>query len=140
VRFWDSSALVPLLVEEPGSAGRLQELKADPAVLVWWGTPVECESALQRRLREGALNAEGARLARENLMRLAAAWREVPASAFVRTLAVRLLRTHPLRAADALQLAAALSLVQGGVADLVFLTADLRLADAAEIEGLEVGR
>ncbi|MBM3874367.1 MAG: type II toxin-antitoxin system VapC family toxin [Verrucomicrobia bacterium] len=140
MRFWDSSALVPLLVEEPGSAGRLQELKADPAVLVWWGTPVECESALQRRLREGALNAEGARLARENLMRLAAAWREVPASAFVRTLAVRLLRTHPLRAADALQLAAALSLVQGGVADLVFLTADLRLADAAEIEGLEVGR
>lgn len=140
MRFWDSSALVPLLVEEPGSAGRLQELKADPAVLVWWGTPVECESALQRRLREGALNAEGARLARENLMRLAAAWREVPASAFVRTLAVRLLRTHPLRAADALQLAAALSLVQGGVADLVFLTADLRLAEAAEIEGLGVGR
>jgi uncharacterized protein len=140
VRFWDSSALVPLLVDEPGSAGRLQELKADPAVLIWWGTPVECESALQRRLREGALDAEGARLARENLMRLAAAWREVPASAVVRTLAVRLLRTHPLRAADALQLAAALSLVQGGVADLVFLTADLRLAEAAEIEGLGVGR
>lgn len=140
MRFWDSSALVPLLVEEPGSAGRLQELKADPAVLVWWCTPVECESALQRRLREGALDAEGARLARENLMRLAAAWREVPASAFVRTLAVRLLRTHPLRAADALQLAAALSLVQGRVADLVFLTADLRLAEAAEIEGLGVGR
>ncbi len=140
MRFWDSSALVPLLVDEPGSAGRLQELKADPAVLIWWGTPVECESALQRRLREGALDAEGARLARENLMRLAAAWREVPASAVVRTLAVRLLRTHPLRAADALQLAAALSLVQGGVADLVFLTADLRLAEAAEIEGLGVGR
>jgi predicted nucleic acid-binding protein len=73
-------------------------------------------------------------------MRLAAAWREVPASAVVRTLAVRLLRTHPLRAADALQLAAALSLVQGGVAGLVFLTADLRLAEAAEIEGLGVGR
>lgn len=52
----------------------------------------------------------------------------------------RLLRTHPLRAADALQLAAALSLVQGGVAGLVFLTADLRLAEAAEIEGLGVGR
>ena len=140
MRFWDSSALMPLLVDEPGSAGRLQELKADPAVLVWWGTPVECESALQRRLREGALDVEGARLARENLMRLAAAWREVPAPAVVRTLVVRLLRTRPLRAAGALQLAAALSLVQGGVAGLVFLTADLRLAEAAEIEGLGVGR
>ena len=75
MRFWDSSALVPLLVDEQGSAGRLQELKADPVVLIWWGTPVECESALQRRLREGALDAEGARLARENLIRLAAAWR-----------------------------------------------------------------
>lgn len=63
----------------------------------------------------------------------------MPASTVVRTLAVRLLRTHSLGAADALQLAAALSLSQGGAPGLPFLTADARLANAAEIEGLSIG-
>lgn len=140
MRFWDSSALVPLLVTEPGSAERARALQADPGLLVWWGTLIETESALQRRFREGALDAAGVRLARENLARLAWSWQEVPPSALVRTLAVRLLRTHPLRAADALQLAAALSLLQSGLSPLSFLTADVRLGDAAEIEGLDVWR
>ena len=68
------------------------------------------------------------------------AWHEVAAASGVRTFAVRLLRTHPLRAADALQLAAALALRQAGLAGLSFLTADARLAEAAEIEGLSVLR
>lgn len=140
MRFWDSSALVPLLVTEPGSAERTRALQTDPGLLVWWGTLIETESALQRRLRESALDAAGVRLARENLARLARSWQEVPPSALVRTLAVRLLRTHPLRAADALQLAAALSLLQSGLSPLAFLTADARLGDAAEIEGLDVWR
>lgn len=138
--FWDSSALVPLLVNESDSARRAETLRADPTITVWWGTAVECESALQRRLREGSLDANGARQARERLATLSAAWHEVPAAPAVRTLAVRLLRTHPLRAADSLQLAAALALAQAGPATLPFLTADTRLADAAEIEGLNVVR
>ena len=140
MKFWDSSALVPLLVNEADTLRRAEVLKADAALAVWWGTAVECESALQRRVREGALDATGARQARERLAVLAAAWHEVPATAAVRTLAVRLLRTHPLRAADSLQLAAALVLAQAGLAELTFLSADMRLADAAEIEGLAVVR
>ena len=140
MKFWDSSALVPLLVSEADTERRSTALRADPALAVWWGTAVECESALQRRLREGALDAKGARLARERLATLAEAWHEVPASPAVRTLAVRLLKTHPLSAADSLQLAAALALMQAGLPGLPFLTADLRLADAAEIEGLLVVR
>lgn len=140
MRFWDSSAIVPLLVNEADTPRRSESLRADADVAVWWSTAVECESALQRRVREGALQAGAARLAREKLTTLAGAWHEVSPSPAVRTLAVRLLRTHPLRAADALQLAAALTLAHAGLPGLTFVTADARLADAAEIEGLPVVR
>lgn len=134
--FWDSSALVALLVTEPESPLRLGQLQADPRMAVWWGTPVEIESALQRRLREGSLDADAARLARDRLADLAAAWHEVNPTAAVRKLALRILRTHPLRTTDSLQLAAALSLEAAGLPGLTFACADQRLAAAAEIEGL----
>ena len=134
--FWDSSALVALLVDEPESTARIASLEGDPLMAVWWATPVECESALQRRLREGSMDATAARLARERLAVLAEAWHEVNPTAAVRKLALRLLRTHPLRAADSLQLAAALALEAAGLPDFRFACADQRLAAAAELEGL----
>ena len=134
--FWDSSALVALLVEEAESATRRGQLEADPDIAVWWGSPVECESALQRRLREGVLNAADAKLARERLAELTDAWHEVNPTAAVRKLALRLLRTHPLRAADSLQLAAALAVENAGIGNLRFACSDQRLAIAAELEGL----
>ena len=49
MRFWDSSAIVPLLVVEEASR-RLQSLAAqDSTMLVWWASAVECVSALARR-------------------------------------------------------------------------------------------
>lgn len=136
--FWDSSALVALLVDEAGSEPRRQQLVADPELAVWWGTPVECESAIQRRLREGAISEAEARLAKERLADLSPAWHEVSPVVAVRTLSRRLLRTHPLRAAEALQLAAALTLTEAGLSTLSFACADLRLATATEAEGLRV--
>ncbi len=82
--FWDSSALVALLVDEAESAARRGQIEADPELAVWWGTPVECESALQCRLRDGSLNAADAKLARERLMELADSWHEVNPTAAVR--------------------------------------------------------
>ena len=134
--FWDSSAVVALLVTEGDSAMRQAQLAADSTLAVWWATPVECESALQRRQREGALTPAEARLARERLAELSAAWHEVNPTPAVRTLAMRLLRTHPLRAADALQLAAALALDQAAGTGVRFACADARLLLAAEAEGL----
>ena len=56
----------------------------------------------------------------------------------VRTRANAVLRRHPLRAADAAQLGAAM-LVSEQLADpLVFLCLDQRVAEAAEREGLAV--
>ncbi len=134
--FWDSSALVALLVEEPESVTRTAMLEADTAMAVWWATPVECESALQRRFREGSIETTAARLARDRLAALSEAWHEVSPTAAVRKLALRLLRTHPLRAADSLQLAAVLALEAAGLQDLRFACADQRLNTAAEAEGL----
>jgi hypothetical protein len=56
----------------------------------------------------------------------------------VKSIAIRLLRVHALRAADALQLAAALVWADGVPSGSVLHTHDRRLATAAEREGFEV--
>lgn len=136
--FWESSALVALLVEEPASKARLQQLQEDTDAAVWWAAPVECESALQRRLREKHITPAGADIARNLLLKLSGNWLEVPPSPELRRLALRLLRTHSLRAADALQLAGALTLAAGGLEYLRFACADARLNQAATTENLIV--
>ena len=138
MRFWDSSAVVPLLVDEPATANLLRILESDGGLIVWWGTPVECVSAAARRERDGdlAVAATNAMIAR--LRALQPSWVEVIPSPKVRGLAFRLLRTHPLRSSDSLQLAAALVAAdeEPGSLDLVCL--DQRLAVAAQREGFTV--
>jgi len=138
MRFWDSSAVVPLLVAESTSAAVLREYELDPEVVAWWATEVECVSALARLEREGNL---AARSLGEGLRRLGAlgrTWREVQPVTSVRTTAIRLLRVHPLRTADALQLAAAIVAAEDHPATLPLVTLDDRLAQAAEREGFAV--
>jgi uncharacterized protein with PIN domain len=107
VRFWDSSAIVPLLVVEESSQ-RLQALAAqDSAMLVWWGSAVECVSALARSERDGTLDDRVVTFAFQRLQRLASAWHEVDPSDAIRETAARFVRVHPSRAADAFRLAAA---------------------------------
>lgn len=138
MKFWDTSALAPLLVAEPGSERREAQLRDDPVLAVWYGTPVELESALSRRRREGRLEAAGEAAARARWDYLEARWWEVEPSEEVRARARRLLRVHALRAADAFQLAAALRLCEERTRDFSFLTGDERLALAAEREGFVV--
>ena len=138
MRFWDSSAVIPLLVREPASPALLA-LAADPApMLVWWGTEVECASALARLEREGALPAPAAVEAFDRLDRIKAGWYEVDPSDIVREAAVRFLRVHALRAADALQLAAAFAASERRPATLTVVTLDDRLMAAARREGFSV--
>jgi uncharacterized protein len=139
LRFWDSSALVPLLVEERRRAALLGLLERDPVMCVWWVSPLECTSAIARREREGDLDAGGASAALERLRAIAASWNEIAPTDSVRSTAARLLRVHPLRAADALQLAAAVLIAGGQPAELPFLSLDDRLNDAASREGFPVG-
>jgi predicted nucleic acid-binding protein len=140
MRFWDSSAIVPLLVEERASRLARVELDRDPVIIAWWGTPVECVSALTRLEREGALASTGVAEALTRLDSVAAAWQEVQPVERVRSTSIRLLRVHSLRAADALQLAAALAATESDPASLPFVTLDDRQALAAEREGFAVVR
>lgn len=135
MRFWDASAVVPLLMSETQTS-HIQALTADdPAMLVWWGTEVECASAIARLERDGTLDDGSVTQAFHRLRQLAATWHEVDPSDAVREAAVRFLRVHPLRAADALQLAAAFMASERRPASLEFVTLDDRLASAARKEG-----
>jgi predicted nucleic acid-binding protein len=140
MRYWDASAIVPLLLAEPGREALLEQLERDPAMLVWWGTPVECTSAIARREREGALSLADASSALERLRSLSGAWHEVLPSEAVRSTAQRLLRVHPLRAGDSLQLAAAVVAAHQDAPSLPFVCLDDRLNDAATREGFPVLR
>lgn len=136
--FWDSSGIVPLLVAEPLSAEVRLHLRRDPEMIVWWGTALECLSAVARREREGGLGPAEADAIRARLVLLGEAWNEVLPSEDVRYHASRLLRLHPLRAADALQLAAAQVWAGGKPRGHAFLSFDARLEAAARVEGFSV--
>jgi predicted nucleic acid-binding protein len=138
MRFWDASAVVPLLVTEP-TTGPLQALAgADPVLLVWWGTEVECASALARLEHDGGLDEPTAAVAFDRLRDLARGWHEIEAGDAIREAAVRFLRVHPLRAADAQQLAAAFVAAERRPSALEIVTLDDRLAAAARKEGFVV--
>ncbi len=135
MRFWDSSALVPLVVEDETTDELLELYRADPEVISWWGSEVECVSALARLEREGSLVGEGADEAFERLRELAASWHQVEPSELVRETSIRLLRVHDLRAVDSLQLAAAILAAEQRPPTLDFVCRDRRLARAAAREG-----
>ncbi len=136
--FWDSSAIVPLILAESASRTLLDLLEDDPDMLVWWGSPVECGSAVSRRERDGDLGADEAAESHERIDALSACWNEVNPSRSVRSCAIRILRLHPLRAADALQLAAGVVASEHNPSSLQFLTLDDHLRLAAQKEGFRV--
>jgi predicted nucleic acid-binding protein len=136
VRFWDASALVPLILAQPRSTVARQWADDDAELVAWWGSPIECASAIARLHREGDLTGEEERAARLLLSALRASWYEVQPGAAVREQALRLFRLHTLRASDALQLAAALEWAGSPPAG-AFLTFDDRLREAALREGFE---
>ena len=134
MRFWDSSAIVPLLVREDRTSAAIARLREDPEIAVWWGTPVECASAIARLEREGA-PPDRVTEAFARLDDLARGWIEVEPHDDLRQIARRLLRVHPLRAADALQLAAAYLASERRPPTLEVVTVDERVRLAALKEG-----
>jgi uncharacterized protein len=136
--FWDSSALIPLVVDEPASSTARALLGSGGVPAVWWASAVECVSVLERRRRAGQLKAEQRNQAELLLGQLAGTWAEVQPSQAVRERAIRLLRSSDLRAADALQLAAALVWAEDQPSDRVFVCLDERLREAALVSGFTV--
>ncbi|OGU03191.1 MAG: hypothetical protein A2085_00385 [Gemmatimonadetes bacterium GWC2_71_10] len=137
MRFWDTSGLVAVCANDGHVARAAPLLESDPDVMVWWGTRLECVSAVRKLRRDGELNEVSMGQALERLDQLRAHWSEVAPSAVVRVTAERLLHRHVLFAADALQLAAALEWAgEGGGAALVSF--DQRLARAAAAESFVI--
>jgi predicted nucleic acid-binding protein len=138
VKFWDTSAVVPLLVHEPETARIKRLAENDPAIVVWWATRTECVSALARLRRAAALRAPDEAGTRRLLMQLSAAWTEIVPARRLRDRAERLLSLHALRAGDAFQLAAALVWSRGRTTGRGFVSFDGRLRAAATREGFDV--
>ncbi|PYP40876.1 MAG: PIN domain-containing protein [Gemmatimonadetes bacterium] len=138
MRFWDTSALLPLVVAERETARAERWLREDAGVLVWTLTRVELLSALARRRRQEPGSARRLLAARRELLAAWERWSEVTAVDLVRRHAERLVESHPLRAADALQLGAALVAAEDDPAGLDFVTLDRQQALAAEHEGFRV--
>lgn len=138
MRFWDSSAVVPLVCREEQSARIRAWLRADPVLVVWCLAATEVTSALARKRREGALSGARFAEAKRRLSGLEGAWSEVAAIDAVRARARRLLEVHPLSGADALHLGAALVLVEERTQGVGFVTLDERLSEAAAREGFEI--
>jgi len=139
VKFWDSSAIVPLLVRESRSEELLGLMAEDGDLAVWWASVVECAAALARRRREGTVTGESEVEARRRLADLSGSWFEVSPSPALRQVAQRLVGVHELlRAGDALQLAAALTWAAESPSAHAVVTLDDRLRDAALREGFRV--
>ena len=138
MRFWDSSAVVPLLVHQGTSASVDAWLAEDGQMAVWTLTAVEISSALRRLVREGLLGEPVARTAEARADQLLKVSHTMVDLEAVKQQARRLLRLHSLRAADALQLGAALEWADGRPNGRVFCTLDKELARAAEREGFSI--
>ena len=138
--FWDTSALLLLICQQPKSQRARAAQRSYPTINVWWGTRVECLSALHRLIREGDLSGKEERQAFLSLEKLSAQWVEILPSEEARQFAERLLKHHPLRAADSLQLSAALIWCNRHPRGKTFICDDARLLEAAEKEGFNVFR
>ena len=138
MNFWDTSALVALSVEEPRRQIALRVLEADEHIVVWWGSTIEYVAAISRRERDGSLTTDEVAVHLSRLNALSQVWYEVQPSRRIKVVAQRLLRVHPLRAADSLQLASALVASEDDPTSLGFVCFDARLNQAAAREGFTI--
>lgn len=138
MKFWDASALIPLCIQQRNTPSLRKLAQTDQSIVAWWGSPIECLSALARLRREDALSINEEGQAHAILRVLTANWTEVEPSGSVREQAARILRLHPLRAADSLQLAAAMVWCQGDPSHREFVCLDLRLREAGRREGFSI--
>ena len=106
-------------------------------MVVWWATPVEIASALRRLVRMKQLTPDDWVTSRRLALDLAESWRIVQPSNALRSNAAQLVERYDLKAADAMQLAAALDWCEDSPRGEVFLTADQRLREAAVLSGFD---
>jgi len=137
LRFWDSSALFPLFVEERTSIHIRELVALDDEVVVWTLTLIELLSGIWRR--DPSVYDVTRRAAAARLVTLAdSEWSKVADVRSVVAIAKEVAKSYRLRAGDTLQLSAALVASEGRPARLPFVTLDGDLATAARAEGFPI--
>lgn len=136
--FWDTSAIVPLCCQQIQTQKARQAYRFFSGMVVWWATQVECASALYRLEREKELTSQQTQQSLLKLEKYCWRWDEIAPSDEVRAPAESLLKKHQLRAADSLQLAAALVWCNSHPKGRAFVCDDSKLLLAAETEGFNV--
>lgn len=135
--FWDASALAHVCV--PGQITRqARELVRTIPLVAWWATPLEVRGALTRVLRDGTISSAAFRAAWERVSGLLLSCAMIEPTGKVKALALAQLDRFPLKASDALQLAAALIWCRQRPRGRVFVCNDRQLLDAAKVAGFEV--
>lgn len=138
MNFWDSSALVTLLIKEEKTKEVLDLFEKSDAILIWTLSPVEVCSTIHRLIRMGHLATERAEKVFRHWDELKNKFQLIQNIELVKSRALRVLRNHPLKAADSLQLAAALIACLEHPEGHSFVCLDTKLAAAASKEGFEV--
>ena len=138
MKFWDTSAIIPLCIDEEQTQTVRDIAKKDGALVVWWGSIVESYSAFARLRRDRALSPEGEAKTLAVLSELSGAWTEIEPSDDIREITRRLLQNYPLRTADSLQLAAAIVWSDKKPKGHHFVCLDARLREAAAKEGFTI--
>jgi predicted nucleic acid-binding protein len=134
--FWDTSAILHICV--PGQASsRAKFLLRVHSPVVWWTAPAEVRSALERLRLESAISATAYAASNRRLAELLASWREIQPAEPLRDVACNLLERLPLRASDALHLAAALVWSKQIPRGRMFICNDRRLNMAARSVGFD---
>jgi uncharacterized protein len=136
--FWDASAIVPLCCSQSATKRVRKLLREVGRMVVWWGTPIETRSAFARLVRDGSLTDEERVRAVRLLEQLRQSWDEIQPSEQVRTVAEDLPDRYGVRAADAVQLAAALIWCRERPNRRPFICFDERLSRAAADVGFTV--
>lgn len=136
--FFDSSAIIPILLQQPFSTRARQLLRKYQKPVLAWTTPIEVQSALSRLSRHGYLNDKDYQTALDRFRSIEDIRIEVLPTAILRELAREILQTYDLRAADAIQIGSALLWCNQKPKGNAFVTFDARLADAAAKAGFAV--
>jgi predicted nucleic acid-binding protein len=145
VKFWDSSAIVPLVIEEKTSRQCRDLYRADRHVDVWEYTETEVLSGIVKQTRvQPPLTDDELDAALTRLDTHRREWEVVKAVtddivSEIKRRARRHMLTHRLRSGDALQLAAATMRFDPPMRR-AFVVFDGQLADAAANEGFDVIR
>ena len=141
--FFDSSGIVKRFVNEAGSAWTINLIKplSGNRIYIARITHAEVVSAIERRRRDNSLSTAHADKALLRFERsLAGRYLFVEIRPIVVETAASLAKKHPLRGFDSVQLAAALfanaQRLSIGASALTFISADNRLNNAAQAEGL----